>query len=110
MFFSLLLTFKQSKKGASKMFSLNGTWNFYTSDKEIKEFKEISFKEQIEIPSCTEEFFEEHKEHMFFKKEFAIDLDSEKRKKKGKISLNLSMLMHLISSIRYKSMEVWTKR
>lgn len=61
------------------MLSLNGMWNFYTSEKEVKEFKEISFADKIEIPSCTEEFFEDHKKHMYFRKEFVVDIRPNKR-------------------------------
>ncbi|MGC8580549.1 MAG: sugar-binding domain-containing protein, partial [bacterium] len=59
------------------MLSLNGTWKFFTSENEIKNFKGI-FEDQIEIPSCVEEFFY-HKEYMLFKKDFAIDFDPQKR-------------------------------
>ncbi|PMP82794.1 MAG: hypothetical protein C0175_03010 [Caldisericum exile] len=59
------------------MLSLNGTWKFFTSENEIKNFKGI-FEDQIEIPSCVEEFFD-HKKYMLFKKDFAIDFDPQKR-------------------------------
>ena len=58
--------------------SLNGKWEFYDSDENL-DVEDLHFDNKIKIPSCIEEFFEDHKERMFFKKEFAIDLDSEKR-------------------------------
>ncbi|MCL4407615.1 MAG: hypothetical protein M1542_01050 [Thermotogae bacterium] len=55
----------------------HGTWKFFTSDNEIKDFKDV-FEDQIEIPSCVEEFFD-HKKYMLFKKDFVIDFDPQKR-------------------------------
>ncbi|MEM4066913.1 MAG: hypothetical protein QXV17_08650, partial [Candidatus Micrarchaeaceae archaeon] len=61
------------------MLSLNGKWKFHTSDEEAKTFKEINFEDRIDIPSCVEEFFENHKKYMLFKKNLVMDFDPQKR-------------------------------
>ncbi|MGC8590512.1 hypothetical protein, partial [Athalassotoga sp.] len=53
------------------MLSLNGQWEFYSS--KVRKIQDELFKENIQIPSCVEEFFEDHKKYMLFRKEFTID-------------------------------------
>ncbi|MEM3846535.1 MAG: glycoside hydrolase family 2 TIM barrel-domain containing protein [Candidatus Parvarchaeota archaeon] len=71
--------FVSLRKGDFTMLSLNGKWKFHTSDEKAKTFKEINFEDRIDIPSCVEEFFENHKKYMLFKKNLVMDFDPQKR-------------------------------